>query len=512
MKQKKLGEQTTNWHKSFDLRQSYIREQKGKINKAEIFQLADDYDCYPYYEDFNYCDCCNSNDTCPICGYLSCVDVQVYKLSKLLKDDSAWQQIQHRISSTLPLQQKQPKNQQVFKENSQKQPEKSCPSSDQFANKLSEHIQELVSAHNLDEPLPTAISQAINSKEDLEVLQNIVKRLSSTILTSEPILYSVLFSPFWIRSPRDFRYQDLDKQKFELSLIDHLFVKYPVPQFLYKAFNGMAGENMKWVCWFIILAQGGSLLKFTDHFDWTIAKKLQHYLQNVPSDFVPINGCMYAEILRLGGSRKEFDRLHLNHNFAFDPTSRPPLMDRTFLPFWQDLVKWLAKNRELITDENVTQLLNWGLHKFIEANRFSQTFSLTGRSAARVLEDTAQYLDEINRSYDSYKATWKKHGLDWEWVDTSSQTWSFVELASSLELIEEGRAMHHCVSGYARYCTIGYIAIISLKCNNVRHITIELVLANKKIAQAKGYGNRQATSQEQTIINKWFNEIVLVIT
>lgn len=506
MTQKKLEKKTTNWHKSFDLRQSYIRERKGKLNKTTIFELADEYEWYSYDEDYNYCDYCQGYDTCITCGTLSSIDIYAYKLSNILKGDSDWQQLQHRISPAVSL---KSKNQKNFKENPQNQLEKSCWSLEQFADKLSKHTKQVFSAYNLNEPLPAAIGEVIENKEDLEVLQNIAKKLPSTILTSEPILYSILFSLFWIRSPREFRYEDLDKQNLEQALIDYLFVKYPVPQFLYKAFNNVASENIKWISWFIIIGQGGSLHKFASTFDWIIAKKFPHYLQNVPPDFTLIEGCMYAEILRLGGSRKEFDRLRLNHTFTLDPTSSDSLMKGTFLPFWQDVVKWLTKNRESITNENANQILDWGLHRFIEANRFGQPFSLTGRSVARVLEDTAQYLHAIARSYDFYKVSWKKHNLDWECIDSSSQTWSFVELASSLELLEEGRAMHHCVHTYTRYCVIGYIAIISLKCNSARHITIELNLTNKKIAQAKGHGNRQATSQEQIIIDKWLNEVVL---
>ncbi len=82
-----------------------------------------------------------------------------------------------------------------------------------------------------------------------------------------------LFAPFWIRSPRRWA-------GGKVSLVDHLLVRYEVPRFLYPEWSGVPGfPRLKWLCWFILFAQGGSLRRAAGLFGWNIVGRFEHYLR-----------------------------------------------------------------------------------------------------------------------------------------------------------------------------------------------------------------------------------------
>ena len=80
--------------------------------------------------------------------------------------------------------------------------------------------------------------------------------------------------------------------------------------------------------------------------------------------------------------------------------------------------------------------------------------------------------------------------------------WSIRELLSSDELIDEGRALRHCVSTYARSCHTGRSSIWSMEIedeNGRRKIlTIEVALREKVIRQVRGRRNRLPTPKRKT--------------
>jgi hypothetical protein len=336
----------------------------------------------------------------------------------------------------------------------------------------------------------------IDSVKDIEVLKQAVindndQRFAKIIC---------LFAPFWLRSPQTWNGQSKE------SLVDHIFIKYKVPGFLYKEWNRELDEiRYKWLVWFILLGQGGSLKRASEYFQWNIPSRFHKLLFDVPSEASPLEACIFAEVKRLGGSEIDFGRLINNHAFVIDPTEISS--DENHAKFWYDTVRWLINNSNEITDDQAGLILEWAMHEYTEAEcGRGRPFSWKGRRLRSVLERSNEYDRQRSLPYSNYK--WNKHGWDLEYEEAPAHKWTFIELTSGKDLYLEGKAMRHCVSSYAGRCASGHSAIVSLRCNVERRVTIEINPRTLQIVQIKGTYNRNPDKKDQQIISFWQKEIL----
>ena len=100
---------------------------------------------------------------------------------------------------------------------------------------------------------------------------------------------------------------------------------------------------------------------------------------------------------------------------------------------------------------------------------------------------------------------------DWSWVPSPKggkdrEVLLVVQLRTAADLVEETRAMHHCVSTYAAKCIAGQASIWSLRrrANGVtqRLLTIELD-RQRRAVQIRGYANRRPYTDERRILERW---------
>src|SRR5262249_42667421 len=153
-----------------------------------------------------------------------------------------------------------------------------------------------------------------------------------------------LFAPFWVRRPQTW------KNKGATSFLDHQFVRHAVPAFLYADwFRLDDSTRLKWLCWFILFGQGGSLKRAPEIFRWKIHARFRHYLQEARAQASPTEACLFAEVKRLGGSQTDFARVLQNPAFVIDPTERSAVESHS--SFWHDTVRWLVTHGQAITDE-----------------------------------------------------------------------------------------------------------------------------------------------------------------
>jgi len=337
------------------------------------------------------------------------------------------------------------------------------------------------------------VTAAIGDRANLDVIRAAAEKEGSP----EFGVCLVAFAPFWIRSPIDW--------DGTARILDHLFVQHDVPEFLYSEWY-REDCRTKWLIWFILIAQGGSLHRARRHFAWRTPRKFQQQLNSVPPDLTPLEATAYAEIQRLGGTGTEFRRLERQHG-AF-------LMDRTehtdhprYERFWEETVRWLAANREEITDTEANDILTWAYHEYTESVQRAELFSWKGRSPQAALQRALEYQD--NRlSRHGVHLEWQSHGWNFEFED--SVKWSFIELTSGRELKEEGVALNHCVYCYAPRCVAGYSSIFSMRRNGERCITIDLNPVTQTVQQARGAFNRDCDEKERSTIEAWLRQVFTV--
>jgi len=339
------------------------------------------------------------------------------------------------------------------------------------------------------------ISEAIGADIYLDVMKSAGQSMNGQDLVRNVCL----FAPFWIRSPRTW-----DGGK--TALVDHLFVRYEVPGFLYPEWSREPGlPRLKWLGWFILFAQGGSLRRAAGPCRWNIPGRLEHYLRLVAAGASPTEACAFAQVMRLGGSAIDCRRILQNPAFVVDTTQASGSESRS--EFWEATVRWVIAHGTALTDEQCEIILSWAMHEYTEAERRGALpFSWKGRGLRGVLQRSFDHQRQLERPWSCY--SWQRHGWDWRPSDSALDGWSFVELASGEELFREGQAMRHCVSGYAAYCAAGRSAIVSVRFNDARRLTVEIVPATGRVVQAKGACNRPANSDEQSAIRCWLETVV----
>ena len=321
----------------------------------------------------------------------------------------------------------------------------------------------------------------------------------------------ILFSPFWIRSPKTW-----DKLGGVFGLLRHLFARYDAPPFLQKEwFTFDFLPRLKWLLWYIQISAGGSLRKLGDVFRWRIPNRLQHFLYSVPKDDYTADACTYAEVLRLGGNVVDFSRLRGSHAFVIDPTE--PSAVEGFSSFWESTVCWLISNRDSMDEHgwisgvelHIARILDWGLFQFHESrNGDGVQFSWRGRAFGAVATRCQEWEQALYSGRSGAAFKWDKQGWDWEHTVTVSEKWKISELTSTEELAHEGQCMQHCVASYDGNCLNGFASIYSVRRNGHRRLTIEVDPRTKRVVQVRGRKNRNPTHAEADVVLQWLADIV----
>ncbi|HEY7424603.1 MAG TPA: PcfJ domain-containing protein [Gemmataceae bacterium] len=308
-----------------------------------------------------------------------------------------------------------------------------------------------------------------------------------------------LFAPFWIRSPRTWT-------GGKVSLVDHLLVRYEVPRSLYPEWSREPGfPRLKWLCWLILFAQGGSLRRAAGLFRWNVPSRFEYYLRMAPAGVSPTEACAFAQVMRLGGSPTDCRRILSNPAFIVDTTEVSGSDAQS--DFWEATVRWVIAHSAAITDEQCEMILSWAMHEYTEADRRSdRPFSWKKRGLRAVLERSLDYQRQLQSPWSRYR--WRPHGWDWKPADPALDGWCFMELTSGEALFREGQAMRHCVARYAAQCSSGHSAIVSVRFQDVRRITVEIDPATGQVVQAKGMCNRFPSSEEQRAIRIWENTVI----
>lgn len=496
MKQKKYGKKIINWHRPLgrsQLRRRYLRQRyqdieytnSGSLRSTEIEVEVDDcwnpYD--PYYGDWY--------------GDWNCADegdINQHQLDNLLQSVLNRPSLSDSFETVLAASDNQYIND-------------GAPAVDlrefqagEIEARLHAHVDKARDFMNNPEPLRSELIRSVGHWKNADVIQRVADQYQNDNLARQ----LCFFAPFWVRNPCDW------DESGDTHLPEHLFVLYEVPAFLYSEWfkRDFSGGGSKWLYWFILLGLGGSLKRAAGLFNWDIPAKFTQHLADAPANVSPTEACLYAEVKRLGGSEQDWRRLLQNVAFVIDPTERSDT--ESYARFWRSTVQWLIKHSGEISDEESHLILSWAMHEYTEAERLrAQAFSWKGRSPRAVIQRSIQYQRDRERPWSLYK--WQGH--DWEWTldganGDSSGEWSFEELTSGEQLFREGEAMHHCVSSYAARCAAGHSAIVSVKCEGVRRLTVEISPRTKHIVQVRGPYNRPADATEQRVVALWKNTVL----
>lgn len=491
MKQKKFGKKVINWRKPLQPNQFRRRFLRHRYDDPEFDNRGE-----PVNNRLEVDDCWNpyEPDCCARCewGYEE-NGVYFYEFEQWLEN------LLSPSALSIPLK-------EIAGEISGKSPGKDEISSAHpqtgvsIEKRLAAHVDKIINIPKGIDGLQSRIERAIQSRSDIDAIRSAAEKYESTDFALRLLLYS----PFWVRNPRSW------KAEGETHLLEHLFAVRDAPAFLYEEwFREFNITSYKWLCWFILLAQGGSLKRAAKLFGWKISGKFSHFLKKAPIEMSPLEACIFAEVKRLAGSRREIIRILNSPEFVVDPTESSD--DPLYSEFRQETILWLINHRDEITDDECGQILSWAMHEYTESRRGAgRRFSWKGRNARRAIERSRAYRRQIETPWLEYR--WQSRGWDYVWEQSPQKIWSFHELTTGAELFAEGKALNHCVASYAARCASGHSAVVSLRCGNSPRVTIEINPKTLQIVQARGKNNREADKEERHIISRWMSSIMLVIS
>ena len=312
------------------------------------------------------------------------------------------------------------------------------------------------------------------------------------------------------------RSHNLEKQL--VGLLNHMFVRYPVPAFMYQAClhpeDPLHKRHGIYRQWFVTLAQGGSFSKLVRSF---MTGKEAHLFLSAPACNQIHENMWWAKMrvagLPVGLTEKLIDRIFGQYYFE-DSAGRLAEIIRFYARYYPELDK--------VTFGEVTDFLAWKL-------RHDLDFSLQGRTAASVVKLTNAWHTQMQKAKLGHDVAWKGLELsDWEF-EAKDKIWMVSELRNNKELLKEGQKQKHCVYSYVSWCVDGRSAICSLRSYRkaaadvtsegkivwdrsmeIERITIE-VNSQRSIVQVRGPLNRLPTEEEKFILRLWAGEKGLLL-
>jgi hypothetical protein len=310
---------------------------------------------------------------------------------------------------------------------------------------------------------------------------------------------------------------NLDRQI--TGLLNHMFVRYPVPAFLFQAFDKKSddpfdGWHEMYRQWFVSLAQGGRFSQLVKGF---MTSKEAFVFLNAPATNRIHENVWWAKMKVAGVQNGVIEKLMeriFSHYFFDDPHGR---LAETIL-FYSRFHAGMDK----VTFGEITDFLAWKL-------RNDGAFSLKGRTLTSVIKLTNEWHVLMQKARLGHSVEWKGMGIpEWEF-EARDKIWMVTELLNNKELLNEGRKQKHCVYSYVQACMQGRSAIFSMRAYRkvpagyledgtiiwdrsfeLTRITAE-VNSHRMVVQVRGLLNRQPTDEEKTALRHWTGEKGLVL-
>ncbi len=356
----------------------------------------------------------------------------------------------------------------------------------------------------LDERLVEALRLArANEKKSRKKLEQ--KRLSVDELMT--YIEQPLLKIEYLRPLESFNSQRIDKGQRVRSLVDHLFVVYPLPLYLYQValtpngqehFFGRVIRKFPSPHWhldlFLNVAQGRSISHIVGK---RLTRRAEHFLLQAPGKHSVGQNLLWSQCRAEG----------LPPNVCQVLVERLATMLRTpaISSKKAEILNFVRKFHDQMVEGELIDLLD-----FILVQMQNPDFSLKGRTvrSLRALEGERTIWNIRNRDVPYF--SWRGRYSPWIFK-IEFETVMAIELTTSRAVAEEGKKQRHCVRFYSRSCEQGRIRIMSFRWMRVsgggetvitKRLTAE-VSNRGEVLQLKGQYNRIPTQDEREIVEKW---------
>ena len=321
-----------------------------------------------------------------------------------------------------------------------------------------------------------------------------------------------------IRNVDSFKAKNYNLATQVCELINHVFVAYPTPKFLYRELLSEAGlalvfgESLETqsssgqrsinerVRLFCTVSQGRSVAKFFES-DRRVTKSVAHWFLFGPDENTIDENIFWAQCRALGISTS---------TCQFLVKRLSPIVDLYQNDRMADVLNFFARYESEMGKYTKDELVD-----FIVAVAANHEFSFKGRTLGSMVKlcdewHRTMYAGTVGR-YQSWPAQFDFWSLERKGVDVQA-----FELSNNRALADEGRRQRHCVFSYTRWCISGQTRIVSFRwmaegaC--IERVTVEVDTRLKQVVQAKGRLNRRPSEDEISVIRRWARDNGLCVS
>jgi hypothetical protein len=314
----------------------------------------------------------------------------------------------------------------------------------------------------------------------------------------------------WLRPLNEWKVVSNNPGRQFASLVRHLFAQYPVPPFLDSAwFRHSRTQN-----WFLHVGRGRSI-RTAERLYFPLTKREAHEFMLAPDDYTIEQALRWGQMRALNGNRRMVDAVcgtRLCNLFAHND-------------FWVSVLRFFIQNPFL-------DAVHYGpIIDYIHSQKFERQevfvrpgvieqqppshpgFTMRGRTPESLLRQVGAWHAQLGREQRFGPAQWKSseiNGLsliEGHAQSNNMRRWTITELLNRDALVNDGRAMRHCIATYARSCADGHSSVWSMQCENAegleRVLTIEVRPSSRMVMEARGKFNAAPTPQSMRILRQW---------
>lgn len=292
---------------------------------------------------------------------------------------------------------------------------------------------------------------------------------------------------------------------FHEAFFSALFIKYETPWYFIRNLENM-DEQQFFVLFELIKGQNlRSLIKPP----FPVTKKELHLFHNFPRKDVFecqsfINtGLFWAKFKNVGFC----DWLHNSmKNYIEQRITIDQFIEH--YDFYMALFDYIKKNEETIDPEQVVPILDFIINQYEQEDLERLTFKDV--SINRLLREMEFWHISLQtagnlRYLDMKKVKWRGLNILNIDIEFEKKKYSIIQIKSLSGLLDEGRAMNHCVFSYHKQCMNGMCSIWSLRIktkNGLKRLATIEVRGNH-IVQVRKNANRMPEQTERYIISEW---------
>ena len=361
-------------------------------------------------------------------------------------------------------------------------------------------------------------STSTKTRERFYLLAQMINRKAKNLITHKHIeaLWAVAGRP-WVRKVETWKIKGKSPNSRFRSLAGHLLMKYKTPQFLYSTFDT---ANDPWLPLALLIGNGGSLKVAQVHLPVRFTKRMWHMFLMSPNTCEVLEAIRTTQVKIAGGDQRVVAAI-LKSRIGTTIGARgrgdvPLALIPEIEEFWNTFIMWVS--RQGMLDPNLIEpLFDYLSHCRLTRDQENVRdgtpergpWELKGRTVASVLRGMEEWHGDLVKIKRLHGLVYLPSGYAigmWETKPNWSPIpvlWTMEEILTSKRLLQEGKALNHCVYSYGPSIHAGDISIWSLMMDDAPRITVEVNNRRGRIVQARGHNNHSPAHHEWNFITRW---------